>query len=40
MATVLRQGRFRPIASMQDLLSRLRQECAHKPEGVHRAIGF
>lgn len=39
-ANVARQARLRRIASAQELLERLAAECAVKPEGKKRAIGF
>ncbi|MGZ8271030.1 MAG: AAA family ATPase [Methylophilus sp.] len=39
-AAVLRQSRFRPIKDSWDLLGRLNAECAIKPEGNKRQIGF
>lgn len=39
-AAVLRQSRFRPIKDSWDLYGRLASECAIKPEGSRRQIGF
>lgn len=39
-ANVVRQSRLREIASGRDLFERLEAECAAKPEGRHRPIGF
>ena len=39
-AAVLRQSRFRPIKNSMDLYNRLASECAIKPEGSKRPIGF
>lgn len=39
-ATVLRQSRFRSIKDSRDLYDRLASECAIKPEGSKRPIGF
>ena len=39
-ANVTRQARLRQIASANELLKRLAAECAVKPEGKRRPIGF
>ena len=39
-AAVVRQARFRPIASALELYGRLKAECEIKPGGQRQAIGF
>jgi hypothetical protein len=39
-SAVARQGRLRKIGNSQDLYRRLEAECAAKPAGQKRTIGF
>jgi transitional endoplasmic reticulum ATPase len=39
-AAVVRQARFRPIASALEWYGRLKAECEIKPSGQRQAIGF
>lgn len=39
-AVVTRQARLQPLATQHDLLVRLQAECACKPQGRRRSIGF